>query len=226
MLIEKLIKDNPKFHLYQGTPTSWSTYPETLRFLHSVLTPGMSTLETGCGQSTVVFSIAGTNHTCITPDPGEAERVKQYCAELGLEKNIHFIIESSDVALPRGERIPSRLDFVLIDGAHGFPAPIIDWHYTVRRLKVGGILSVDDFKMPSVRILYDFLYEQDEWELIKIVRNTAFFKKLWEPKDIADWTGSKMNRMFQGDRFITRYSRAKAFIKDLVQQVERTLNIS
>jgi hypothetical protein len=197
-LIERLIKDNPQFHLYKGSLTSWAVHPDTLRFLYSLLTPGMSTLETGCGQTTVVFSIAGTRHTCIAPNPGETERVKQYCMQLGLPRNINFVLESSDTALPHNKQISPELDHVLIDGAHGFPAPIIDWHYTASRLRLGGVVAVDDYKMPSVKVLFDFLCGEDEWELIKIIQNTAFFKKLAEPKDIVDWSGQKINAKFPG----------------------------
>jgi len=196
--LERLIRDNPQFHLYQGTLTSWSIQADTLRFLHSLLAPGITTLETGCGQSTVVFSIAGTKHICITPNQGEAERVEQYCAKLGLPKNLTFIIESSDVALPNNPLISTQFDHIFIDGAHAFPAPVIDWYYTARKLRIGGILSVDDYKMPSVQILYDFLCAEDEWELISIVQNTAFFRKLREPKDLADWTGQKINSTYPG----------------------------
>jgi hypothetical protein len=215
MLIEKLIQDNPQFHFYQGRFTSWAVHPDTLRFLCNLLTPGMSTLETGCGQTTVVFSLAGANHICVTPNSGEAERVKQYCAELGLTKNITFLLESSDVVLPKSELIPSGLDHVFIDGAHGFPAPVIDWHYTASKLKLGGILGVDDFKMPSVRILYDFLCAEEEWELIKVMYNTAFFRKLQEPKSLVHWSGNKMNQLYQGDRLITTHSKT-GFLRNLI----------
>jgi hypothetical protein len=197
-ILEKLIQDNPKFHLNDGEFVSWSVQADTLRFLYSILKPGMTTLETGCGQTTVVFSIADTKHTCIMPDAGEAERVNQYCAELGLKANINFIINSSDVVLPGSEQVPQELDFILIDGAHAFPAPIIDWHYTADKLKIGGILGVDDYKMPSVKILVDFLCLEEEWEPIQIVQNTAFFKKLKEPKNLVDWTGQKINENFPG----------------------------
>lgn len=213
MLLERLLKDNPQFHYYKGAFTSWAIHPDTLRFLYSMLTPGMSTLETGCGQTTVVFSIAGTKHICIMPDREEAERVQKYCAELGLPKNITFIIKSSDIVLPQGEQIPSELDHVFIDGAHGFPAPIIDWHYTARRLKLGGIVSVDDFKMPSVKVLYDFLCVEEEWELITVMHNTAFFRKLGEPKDINDWSGQKINSTFQPG---AKDSKRKPLIKKLL----------
>ncbi|MBE0427345.1 MAG: class I SAM-dependent methyltransferase [Nitrospirae bacterium] len=197
MRLERLIQDNPQFHYYKGALTSWAVHPDTLRFLYSMLTPGMSTLETGCGQTTVVFSIAGTKHVCIMPDQGEAERVQKYCAGLDLPKNITFIVKSSDEVLPQSEQIPSGIDHVFIDGAHGFPAPIIDWHYTAPKLKLGGIVGVDDFKMPSVKLLYDFLYGEEEWELVRIMQNTAFFRKLREPKDINDWSGQRINSTFQ-----------------------------
>lgn len=213
MLLERLLKDKPQFHYYQGAFTSWAINPDTLHFLYSMLTPGMSTLETGCGQTTVVFSIAGTRHICITPDQGEAERVQQYCAKLGLAKNITFIIKSSDIALPEGELIPSELDHVFIDGAHRFPAPIIDWHYTAHKLKLGGIVGVDDFKIPSVKILYDFLCIEEEWELIKIMQNTAFFKKIREPKYISDWSDQKINLKYQ---YNPRNSNKKSFISRLI----------
>ncbi len=196
--LEKLIQDNPRFHFHKGALTSWSVQPDTLRFLFGLLAPGMSTLETGCGQTTVVFSIAGTKHTCIMPNRGEAERVERYCEELGLGNTVAFLIESSDAALPSGERIPPMLDHVFIDGAHAFPAPIIDWHYTARKLKIGGILSIDDYKMPSVNILYNFLCAEKEWALIENVQNTGFFKKLREPKDLVDWTGQKINATYPG----------------------------
>jgi hypothetical protein len=196
--LAQLISDNPKFHFYQGELTSWSIQADTLKYLLSVLKPGMTTLETGCGQSTVVFAIAKTQHTCIMPNQDEARRVKQYCMHLGLKSNINFITKSSDIALPQRKRVPKVLDHVFIDGAHAFPAPIIDWHYTADKLKIGGILSLDDYKMPSVKILFDFMVDEEEWELLKIVQNTAFFKKIKPVKHIVDWSGQKINKDYPG----------------------------
>lgn len=197
--LEKLIQDNPQFHLYQGKLTSWSIHSDTLRYLYNLLAPGMVTLETGCGQSTVIYAIARTSHTCIMPNSEEAERVKDYCINLGIAFNIKFIISSSDSALPSHKQEFSELDHVLIDGAHAFPAPIIDWHYTARNLKIGGTLGVDDYRMPSVKILYDFLRTEDEeWEFIRIVQNTAFFKKLRQPRDLVHWNGQKINARYPG----------------------------
>ena len=136
MLLERLISDRPQFHYFkrQGIFESWAIHPDALRFLHSLLVPGMRTFETGCGHTTVTFAIAGTTHVCITPKSDETERVTAYCESLGLDANTTFIVGSSDEVLPRGEQIPDDLDLVFIDGAHGFPAPIIDWYYTSEKI--------------------------------------------------------------------------------------------
>jgi hypothetical protein len=197
-LLDRLARDNPQFHVDHGKPISWAPHVDTLSFLSGQLSPAMTTLETGCGQTTVVFAIAGTRHFSVMPGAEEAERVKQYCAGVGLTERVTFVLESSDVALPRSGLVPDVLDVVFIDGAHGFPAPILDWHYTARRLRTGGLLGVDDYKMPSVRILYDFLRKEDEWQLLRISQNTAFFRKRREPKDLVDWSGQRVNAGFRG----------------------------
>jgi predicted O-methyltransferase YrrM len=192
--VEQLIAQRPHFHAWpDGKPANWSVAPDVLRFIRQNLVPGMRTLETGAGQSTVVFAMAGTEHICITPDRNQAERIRAYCAEHGIENPVTFIHESSDVALAAGRGIPETLDFVLIDGAHRFPFPILDWHYTERRLGVGGFVVVDDYPMPSVRILYDFLAGEDEWELIKRFQRTAFFRRKRETVNVWDWADQKIN---------------------------------
>ncbi len=63
-------------------------------------------------------------------------------------------------------RLPADpLDLVLIDGSHGFPVPLIDWFYTADRLKVGGLLVLDDTQLWSVHILKQFLLLEPEWQI-------------------------------------------------------------
>jgi hypothetical protein len=195
-VFDRFTKEKPKFH-------DWAEVPpvglKVLKFIHDNLTPEMKTLETGAGHTTVVFIISGACHTCITPYEDEQVRIIGYSSGLGLDLGkVTFILKSSDEALPSGDKIPSQLDFVFIDGAHRFPFPVIDWHYGGSRLKVGGILGVDDFTMPSVRILYDFLRGEEEWKVETEFGNTAFFRKVKEPLIISDWQGQKINQ--QGNK--------------------------
>jgi hypothetical protein len=195
MSLNLLILENPSFQCWSdGTPANWSVAPDVLRFIHRHVSRGMRTLETGAGQTTVAFALAGARHTAITLDPGEAERIRAWCVDHGVEADLTFIHESSDIALARGDGIPQGVDFVFIDGAHRFPFPCLDWHYTERRLKVGGIVAVDDYQMPSVRILHDFLEGEDEWELIEVLGRTSFFRRLRETVVINDCWGQRLNQ--------------------------------
>jgi predicted O-methyltransferase YrrM len=193
--IEALISERPHFHSWpDGRPANWSVAPEVLRFIRDSLKPSMRTLETGAGQTTVAFAIAGTDHVCITPDRAQAERIRSYCGEHGIRDTVTFIHDSSDIALASGEGIPDVIDFVFIDGAHRFPFPILDWHFTESKVPVGGIVAVDDYLMPSVRILYDFLLGEDEWELIQSFQVTSFFRRNRETVNEWDWADQKINK--------------------------------
>ena len=193
-LVEKLIKDQPHFHEWEGKLVNWAVPPDVLRFLTSLLRPGMVTLETGSGQTTVAFCLAGARHIAITPDREQAERISRYLDGAGVECDLTFIHESSDVALALGHGIPEQLDLVFIDGAHRFPYPIIDWHYTEARIPVGGHVVVDDARMPSVKLLYDFLVGEDDWSLVEEVYSTAFFRRVRETVNINDWSDQNINR--------------------------------
>jgi len=188
--LEALISERPHFHIDgAGKPANWSVPPDVLRFIWSCLKPSMRTLETGAGQSTVAFAIVGTHHVCITPKQDEAQRIRSYCRAHRIEDDkITFIHESSDIALASGRDIPDVLDFVFIDGAHQFPFSILDWYFTEQKIPVGGIVVIDDYLTPSVRILHDFLLEEDEWELIQsfhsVLRRhngTSFFRRKRDP---------------------------------------------
>lgn len=193
--IERLLSDRPSFHAWpDGRPAYWSVAPAVLRFLVKQLEPGMSTLETGAGQTTAAFAIAGAHHIAVTPDAAQAERIEKYLDELGIERDLKFVLQSSDAALPAGRDIPDRLDFVFIDGAHRFPFPILDWYYTQGRVPVGGMVAIDDFIMPSVRILYDFLMNEDDWELVEALQVTAFFRRVGATENVWDWADQKINK--------------------------------
>jgi Methyltransferase domain len=198
-LVDRLELDQPHFHRWQdGRPANWAIAPDVLRSLAEQLRPGMNTLETGAGQTTVVFAGSGTHHVVVTPDEHQTERIRQYLSRVGIEGDLTFIHASSDAALPAGTDIPERLDLVLIDGAHRFPLPVIDWHYTEARVPVGGMVVVDDAKMPSVRILHDFLDGEDDWMLERELRTTSFFRRVRRQENTRDWADQNINRAHFG----------------------------
>jgi predicted O-methyltransferase YrrM len=224
-LVERLLAERPAFHAWpDGTPADWSVAGDVLRHLAALVQPGMKTLETGAGQTTVAFALAGADHVCITPDAAQAAKIRDYLAALGVQPSVRFIHQSSDEALPSGQGLPDQLDVVLIDGAHRFPFPILDWYYTQSRVPVGGHMIVDDYKMPSVRILYDFLVGEDEWELANAFEVTAFFRRVKETVGVWDWADQRLNqphleRLRQKEADQTAPQNLSAWVKRLVGAV-------
>ena len=186
-----------------------------LAWLERTLTPGMTTLETGCGASTIVFAAAGARHLTISPDAGEHRRVVEYCAEHAIaSEGVRFIAEPSDAALMRSWT-PEPLDLVLIDGAHGFPFPALDWYLTASHLRVGGLVVLDDAYLPSVHVVVRFLRASTSWQQEpSIGYRTAAFRKL-SPELSYDWVGSSFDQRPHFD-YLPARERPLAYFRTLV----------
>jgi hypothetical protein len=160
-LVDKLLADPPAVHAMDAGPDPeiglWGTDRECYALIAETVQPGMHTLETGSGLSTVLFAAAGADHTCVTPSAEEAARILAYCERQGISTDsLRFELGTSDEILPRLADGP-RLDLVFVDGNHGYPTPMIDWFYAGSRLVPGGLLIVDDVPLPAVAHLCAFV---------------------------------------------------------------------
>ena len=61
---------------------------------------------------------------------------------------------------------PIPRDLVLIDGVHGFPMPLVDLYVTADKLRVGGVLVIDDTHLCSRGRLVDVLKSDSGWSAI------------------------------------------------------------
>src|SRR5580765_8772897 len=127
MDVEQLFGQRPMLHRdHLGQPAYWAIGEDVARLIDREVASGNKTLETGAGLSTIMFGIKGTRHTCIVPDPALVDRILEFCKGAGISTdNMSFEIGLSQDVLPRLSL--SDLDLVLIDGAHAFPIPFIDW---------------------------------------------------------------------------------------------------
>ena len=194
-LLERLAGNSGLFHLgADGEPLSRALTVEPLRALAADLHPGMRTVETGCGGTTVVFAAAGTRHTVVTPSSAETDRVRAFCKGHGISlDSVSFMIGSSDRVLVDWSE---PLDLVLVDGAHRIPFPFLDWHYTATHLKVGGRLYIDDIPIPAVHLLFDFLRREEEWRLVAVHGDklAVFTKEAEATSDPSvDWEAQRFN---------------------------------
>jgi hypothetical protein len=188
MTINDLLGDDPHFHTDSvGRPASWNIDPGVLSYLEPLVAKEMRTLETGTGISTVLFALRGAHHISITPNNGEAVLIKRYCQKHSISlQQVEFIIGRSENVLPRLDL--DYLDMVLIDGGHGFPIPFIDWFYTSRLLKLGGLMIVDDTWITTGRILSEFMAVDPHWKLLREFDHTSFFEKISHGGHLSEWT--------------------------------------
>jgi predicted O-methyltransferase YrrM len=188
MDLDTLLASPPRLHLLaDGTPVPLEVSEEVLRTIDRIAGPDTRSLETGAGLSTVMFALKGGQHTTVVPWATEIERIKGWCAENEISTDrITFHQSPSEDILPSLE--PEPLDLVLIDGAHGFPSPFIDWYYAGRRLRRGGTLIVDDTNIWTGRVLHQFLAAEPGWEVERTFpMRAAVLKRTAEPGPLPDW---------------------------------------
>jgi len=162
---------------------------DALDWLEREVRPGMATLETGCGLSTIVFAASAADHEAIAVDAREMARVEAECAARGIDSShVRFHLAPSHEVLPAWEARP--LDLVLIDGAHGFPYPILDWWYLAPHVALGGAILVDDVFLPPVAVLADYLRRSDAWVIEGVLGDrTMIARKRSEELPSFGWRG-------------------------------------
>lgn len=218
-----LLRDKPKLHSRSGSGTQvcWGISRGTAEYLHQTVTSNTSSLETGAGLSTLIFALRKSSHTAVTPNKSEIEAIFEYAKSHSITlDSVNFVNESSENYLPISSTGP--LDLVLIDGRHAFPWPIIDYFYTAPRLKEGGVMLVDDIRIPSVKVLVDYLLNDYNWKLTETFTGRALaFHKVGSRINV-EWTFQKYNsdylRWIQNPTVFRRATRkSKSIIRKLIR---------
>jgi hypothetical protein len=197
-LTDRLREEPPGIH--GAGHEYWGLAWPALEWLEAALHEGMSTLETGSGASTIVFAAAGTEHVAVTPDSDEEVRIRRSCEKLGVASDrVTFRVGYSHDVLPE---LPDRkLDLVLLDGAHGFPYPVLDWWHVAPQLAVGGRILLDDAYMPPVAGVVDYARSSRSWEVERSIGyRTVVVRKLSDELPPFDWEGERI-----GGRMTFRY---------------------
>ena len=195
VIVDKLVADEPVFH--SGGTRVWNAMTGTMALIARYVQPGHRTLETGAGASTVVFVAAGAEHLAISPFGDEHRRIVEYAESLSINTSkLRFAEGSSTDVLPA---LPAddRYDVAFIDGMHSFPAPVVDFHYVDRVLKLGGLLLLDDVPIPAVGVVNRFLESSPDWEPVALVDDrAAVFRKLAEADREDNWRQQPFNKRY------------------------------
>lgn len=208
-VLSTLLEEKPRFHGREAAGSkSYAIQPDVLEWIVANVPAGATTLETGCGYSTIVFTALLGRHAVISPFDEEHELLRSWCREhdLGTD-HVDYHPQPSQDVLPS---LPERaLDFALIDGDHAFPAPFLDWYYVAEWVKKGGYLVVDDTQIPTGGILRDFLaMETERWRAVVELGKTSIFERITdEPvaKGIA-WADQPFLKV-EHDSFVNKLKR-------------------
>jgi predicted O-methyltransferase YrrM len=174
--------------LHAGGAVQWDASDAVLSYFSANLKPGMRTLETGAGKSTLAFIEKGCVHDTVTPSGSEIAAIKAEAARRGLDlSQVTFHEGFSQYVLPHltGEE---DLDFIFIDGGHGFPIPCVDWIYLAPRLKVGGTMLIDDVDLWTGAMLVDLMRKEPGWRVETILRGRTAVIAKTAPFVAREWT--------------------------------------
>jgi len=156
--------------------------------------PFRSSVETGCGGSTIVLSHASDRHTAFAID-GKDRTISELRKQSDLRTGkVTFVEGETKDTLP-AYRFESELDLVLLDGPHAYPLPQIEFAYLFPWIRLGGWLVVDDIQIPSVYEIFDFLRKEPPVVLEEVVVRTAFFRRTGAAEHSPDgWARQGINR--------------------------------
>lgn len=154
------------------------------------LGPLHHTLESGSGRTTLLFSHLSSNHLVFALEGGGSiSQVK--ASPLFHASHVTFVEGPTQLTLPNF-RFTNKVQLALIDGPHGYPFPDLEYYYFYPLIVAGGLLLLDDIKIPSVRRMFDIIRADDMFDLLEIIdRNTAVFRRsnapLIDPQSDSWW---------------------------------------
>lgn len=139
-----------------------------------------SSVETGAGKTTLLFSHLSRNHTVFALDAGASiSQVKS--SPLFNPETVTFVEGPTQLTLPRHD-FARNVQIALIDGPHGYPFPDIEYYYFYPIIQEGGLLLVDDIKIPSICRMFDIIAAGDMFELVDVIdRNFSIFRRTSAP---------------------------------------------
>jgi len=135
------------------------------------------TAETGCGQSTLLFSHLSAEHLAFTAGPdNDDSSARVQTSELFNSRTTSFVYGPTQKTLP-GHVFDAPLDVALIDGPHGYPFPDLEYYYLYSHLRTGALLIVDDIQIPTIASMFSILVEDAMFELKEIVGTTGILER-------------------------------------------------
>jgi len=146
----KVEKDQCR-HLYKLIKAD----PSVVKTLEVGLAHGLSTMHI----CEALRGRKGAKHTVL--DPNQRDQYHNIglfnLEKLGVDY-FEFIEKGSEYVLPKlAEEQPASFDFIFVDGRHTFDHALVDVFYSLRLLRIGGYLALDDCHWNSVAKVVEYI---------------------------------------------------------------------
>lgn len=153
-VLARLRREAPRFA--PGPPEPHARPPSrVLEWLVSEVPLGGSSLEVGCGWSTIALGLVADRHVAVAPDPAEHEALRHWAktADVALD-GVELVVARAEHHLPTatadGRLEPETFDLVLVDGDHAHPHPTVDAFHSGPLVRPGGLLVLERAGIRSV----------------------------------------------------------------------------
>jgi hypothetical protein len=181
---------------------SYAISRAVLEYLAGLTASESSSIESGCGYTTVVLANVFGTHICVNPDVSSNRLVREFLERHFGSTGLRHVELSSDQGLPMLVTEQTQVDLALIDGNHSHPFPLVDFHYMDQMLRPGGRLLVDNTEIPAVQELTDYLDIEAAYEPDRVIGNCAVYRK------VADrafgWKSQTIRRTSEGSDAVRR----------------------
>ncbi len=134
-VLARLRAEAPSF----GSPPS-----RVLEWLVGEIPLGGTSLEVGCGWSTLALGRVSDRHVAVAPDPAEHEALRRWAKEADVG------LDTVELHVVRPELDPGSLDLVLVAGDPAHPHPALALAATAPLVRTGGLLAVERTRIRSV----------------------------------------------------------------------------
>lgn len=161
---------------------SYAIGREVLKFLAELPPSPGTSVETGCGHSTVVLANVFATHISVNPDLTSNRLVGEFVESHFGVSGLRHVATSSDQGLPRLVDEGCRVDLALIDGNHSHPFPLLDFHYMDQMLSRDGLLLIDNTEIHAVQELTLYLEFESAYQFEQLIGNCAVYRKVSDRK--------------------------------------------
>jgi hypothetical protein len=137
-------------------------------------------VETGSGKTTLLLSHISTDHTVFAIDGGTNSISAVRSSPILRPGVVNYVEGPTQQTLPRYS-FKAKLQLALLDGPHAYPFPELEYYFIYPHLEPGALLIIDDIQIPTIRRMFDFLVEDEMFDLLEIVWDTAFLVRTGSP---------------------------------------------